>query len=269
MLRSSQRAMLVIALTFAASPLLAQRIIQDDDWTDRCHRWNRDRDNYCESRQYGFRAPRGRIEVDGRQNGGVSIIGWDRDSVDVIARVQATADDLDEARALAKEIEVSVANGRISADGPSTRRRMSRSVSYEIRVPRAAALDLRAYNGGIKVRDVTGDVEMEAHNGPISVVAGGGNIRGRTQNGPITAELTGTRWQGAGLDLETTNGPVTLEIPERYAARLEAGTTNGPMTTDFPITVQGRIGRRIETTFNGGGPTIRMITTNGPIALRR
>jgi len=48
------------------------------------------------------------------------------------------------------------------------------------------------------------------------------------------------------------------------------GTTNGPMRSDFPITLQGHIStRRIDTEINGGGPTVRAVTTNGPLVLRR
>jgi hypothetical protein len=71
--------------------------------------------------------------------------------------------------------------------------------------------------------------------------------------------------------LGATNGPIELGIPEGYSAHLEFGTVNGPMTLDFPLTVtiQGRVGRRITTVLGKGGPPIRAITTNGPVALRR
>jgi hypothetical protein len=97
----------------------------------------------------------------------------------------------------------------------------------------------------------------------------GGDVRGRTQNGPLTVRLTGTRWDGSGLDAETSNGPVTIDVPENYSARLETGTVNGPMRVDFPITVQGRLNRRLETTLGSGGARLRAVTTNGPLVLRR
>ncbi|MGH7719113.1 MAG: hypothetical protein ACREON_09755, partial [Gemmatimonadaceae bacterium] len=71
------------------------------------------------------------------------------------------------------------------------------------------------------------------------------------------------------LDLRTTNGGVDLSIPGNYSATLETGTVNGGMSIDFPITVQGRITRRLTTQLGGGGPTIRAITTNGGVRIRR
>jgi DUF4097 and DUF4098 domain-containing protein YvlB len=157
----------------------------------------------------------------------------------------------------------------IGADGPSTERRESWSVSYLVHVPRSSDLSGETHNGPIGVHGVRGRMELRAENGPLSLDDVGGDVRGRTQNGPLTVRLTGTRWVGEGLDAETTNGPVTIEIPDDYSARLETGTVNGPMRVDFPITVQGRLNRRIETTLGSGGATIRAVTTNGPMVLRR
>jgi hypothetical protein len=43
------------------------------------------------------------------------------------------------------------------------------------------------------------------------------------------------------------------------------------MQIDFPITLQGRIGRmtRIRTTLGAGGAPVRVVTTNGPLSVRR
>ena len=69
---------------------------------------------------------------------------------------------------------------------------------------------------------------------------------------------------------ETSNGPLTLEIPERYNAQLETGTVNGPFTSDIPLSVRlsGRRTQRIEATLGSGGPPVRAVTTNGPVTIR-
>jgi DUF4097 and DUF4098 domain-containing protein YvlB len=81
--------------------------------------------------------------------------------------------------------------------------------------------------------------------------------------------LAGTRWDGEGLDVETTNGGIDVTVPEGYSARFETGTVNGGIDIDFPVTVQGRVGRRMTTTLGDGGPTIRAVTTNGGVKIRR
>jgi hypothetical protein len=65
---------------------------------------------------------------------------------------------------------------------------------------------------------------------------------------------------------------VHLSIPENYNAMLETGTVNGPVQADFPLTVtlDGRKNwRRFTTKLGDGGPPVRVVTTNGPLTLRR
>jgi hypothetical protein len=115
-------------------------------------------------------------------------------------------------------------------------------------------------------------MELSAQNGPITLSGVGGDVHASTQNGPLHVRLTGVRWNGAGLNAETRNGPVQLAIPEDYNARLETGTVNGPMQSDFPLTVTlgGRESwRRLATTLGSGGPLVRVVTTNGPVTLKR
>ncbi|MFN2570147.1 MAG: DUF4097 family beta strand repeat-containing protein, partial [Gemmatimonadales bacterium] len=118
---------------------------------------------------------------------------------------------------------------------------------------------------------VAGSMDLTTQNGPLSLSGVGGDVHARAQNGPLTIDLTGTRWEGTGLDAETQNGPADLRIPETYNAKIEFGTINGPMDVDFPITVtlNGRIRDRISTTLGSGGPPIRVVTTNGPMMVRR
>jgi DUF4097 and DUF4098 domain-containing protein YvlB len=84
-------------------------------------------------------------------------------------------------------------------------------------------------------------------------------------------ELEGRGWEGAGLDAETVNGPVHLAVPEGYSARIETGTVNGPIDIDFPLTVTLQPGRRRQftTVLGSGGAPIRVVTTNGPLTVRR
>jgi DUF4097 and DUF4098 domain-containing protein YvlB len=271
--RSSARVLAPLSLfvCFAASSLMAQRA-RHDEGIGRCRDgdWGDDsRSHYCEIRESGFKAG-GAVSVDPGQNGAIRFTGWDRDSVAVTAKIQTQAETDDEARALARDIRIVISNGSIRADGPGTGRRQSWSVSFEVSVPRRTDLTARTVNGPIAVDDVAGRMELTAVNGPVHLDGVGGDVHARTTNGPLVVTLSGAKWDGTGLDSETSNGPVELTIPANYSAHLETGTVNGPMNFDFPITVQGRFSsRNIETDLGGGGPTIRVVTTNGPLTVRR
>lgn len=242
-----------------------------EDWIDRC-RDDRDRARavHCEVREMRLPAT-GELSVNAGPNGGITVEGWDRAEILVRARVRTQARNEEEARELASEVRVEQGNGRIRSEGPrdSDWNRRNWSVSYEVFAPRRINLVLASVNGGLRVSQVEGDLELSTTNGGISLEQVAGAVRGRTTNGGLDVRLAGNRWNGSGLDLRTTNGGVTLTVPEDYSARLETQTVNGGMQIDFPVTVQGRIGKRIEADLGRGGAPIRVETTNGAIRIRR
>ena len=265
------RAKIIRIVTIAfALPLVAAA--QDRDraqrWLEDCqqNRWNNDRENYCEIRDVTVAAT-STITVDGRDNGGVAFYGADRGDVKVLALIQVWADNSDDARDIAKQVRVYTDGGRIRADGPSTRRHQSWTVSYQVTVPRKSNLEALTTNGGVSATGVQGRMNFSAVNGGISLTDVGGDVRAETTNGGVRATLTGTRWTGTGLDLRTTNGGVSVVVPRNYNAKLITGTVNGGMNVDFPITVQGTLGKTIETQLGSGGPTVRATTTNGGVRI--
>ncbi len=262
---------LLIALALAAAPsLLAQQ--DEDEWLENCRdHESRRRVPHCEIRNSGYRqAAGGMLTAEPNQNGGVTIRGWDRDSVHVQARIRAAARTEDQARAMAGEVRIATAGGNVRASGPSSEGNEHWYVSFVIYVPRRTDVRAETQNGPIGLSSIEGNIDVRAVNGPISLRELGGDVRARAQNGPISITLGGTRWSGTGLDAETQNGPMVLYVPEGYNAQLETGTTNGPMSIGFPITVMGRaLEKRITTTLGSGGPTIRARTHNGPLTIRR
>lgn len=222
-------------------------------------------DRYCEVREYSLEAT-GELAVDAGANGGIEVVGWDRDEVRLVARIHGW-DRGGDPRGLVRAVEIRT-GPVIEADGPRTRGRAGWSASYELRVPRETALRLDATNGGIHLEQLAGTVDARTTNGGLHLVGGAGRVRGETTNGGIHLELTGAQWAGAGADLRTTNGGVEIVVPGDYSAELETGTVNGGMRLDIPITVQGRIDRRIRTRLGDGGALIRAITTNGGVVVR-
>ena len=239
---------------------------------DPCRNYNdRDDDYYqhCEVRDSTL--PPGPLNVDAGQNGGVSVEAWDRNEIRVRAIVRGSARDEARAKSIASQVQVQAGGGRVYASGPDLDRREWWSVSYRINVPRKNDLDLSATNGGITIVGVSGNLRFDTTNGGVKLQDVGGRVNGATRNGGLDVRLNGTRWEGEGLDVETSNGGVTLSIPDGYNAELETRTVNGGLSIDFPITVQGELTSRrgITTTLGSGGPPVRARTTNGGVRIRR
>lgn len=248
----------------------AQRSDDGRSWLERCRDgWgDRDRAVACREQVITMAVTGGELSVNARPNGSITVVGSNRRDIHVTARIQAQARRQADADDILGEIDIVTDRG-LRAEGPQAGRDEGWSVSYVIEVPREIDLALSSTNGGVNVRDVTGRLEMSTTNGGITLASVAGDVRGRTSNGSVNVTLDGERWQGPGLDVQTTNGSVRLYVPERYHANLETGTTNGGMNFDFPVTVRGRISRRMETQLGDGGALIRVMTTNGGVSVAR
>jgi DUF4097 and DUF4098 domain-containing protein YvlB len=235
--------------------------------------WNSDRlQGHCEIKEQTL-PDGGPITVDGGQNGGVSVKGWDRGEILVRARVQTAASTQAEADQLAAQIRIETAGLRIHAEGPEQSNNAHWSVSFEVMVPGRSDLSLSASNGGVSIVDVHGKIEFKTTNGGVNLVRVGGNVQGNTTNGGVNVVLTGARWDGEALNVRTTNGGVNLLMPDNYSAHLETGTVNGNVSSDIPLNVpvnsRGRMPKDISVDLGAGGPTVRATTTNGGVRLGR
>jgi hypothetical protein len=231
--------------------------------------WNDDNYRSCDIREYTM--PAGALTVDAGRNGGIRVDGWDRGEIRVQAIVVAQARREEEAKQLASEVQVQAGGGRVSATGPSNGNRERWSVSYRINVPRRTDLELVANNGGITITDVSGNIRFETTNGGVRLTDLAGDVRGETSNGGLTVALAGDRWDGTGIDVQTSNGGVTLMIPDNYNADLTTRTANGGFQSEVPLTLQGELSPRrgISTTLGSGGPPVNVRTTNGGVRLSR
>ena len=223
----------------------------------------------CEVREQTLAPNGGVITIDGRQNGGISVKGWDQGQILIRARVQAGAPTVSEAEALAKQIQIETSGAKIFASGPDNRRDYHWDVSYEVFVPRHSDLSLEAHNGGIAIAEVSGRIDFRVTNGGVVLKRVGGNVKGGATNGGLVVELSGDHWEGDSLDVSTTNGGIVMSIPENYSAHLETGTVNGNLSVDFPVTVQGRISKELAVNLGSGGATVRAMTTNGGVKIRK
>ncbi|MFP5248001.1 MAG: hypothetical protein ACLGH0_15005 [Thermoanaerobaculia bacterium] len=188
-------------------------------------------------------------------------------------------------------IRVSLEDGELRATGPSGQGDRWQ-VSYHIRAPRNANLDLETENGPVSIRDVDGTVvaraangplalqnlrgtiEATTTNGPISISGGGGTMRVRATNGPLSVHLSGNAWEGGSLDASTKNGPLTVKLPRNYGSGVVV-ETSGHSPIQCRAAGCGRVRSMGDDDYDeprtielGSGPAmVRISTTNGPVTI--
>jgi DUF4097 and DUF4098 domain-containing protein YvlB len=237
----------------------------------------RDQDNYdndsprarhCEVKEQTLAAT-GALNVDGMQNGGISVKSWERNDVLVRYRIQTQGATQAEADNLASQIRVTTAGGQVRAEGPEQNGKLQWDVGYEIFVPRQTNLSLRTHNGGIGISGVHGQIEFEATNGGVALKQLGGNVKGETVNGGLSVELIGNTWDGEGLNVKTTNGGLSVSVPDNYSAHLDTGTVNGGFAVSPSIAEVKRGTKQLSLNLGSGGTSLRIHTTNGGVSIKR
>ena len=224
------------------------------------------------------------VRVESAQNGGIYVYGWDRQEFGVLNCKAALADERAAAETNLQAIQMSFENGRLSVHGPEGGDWTSYLI---IHAPRNGSMSLSGMNGPISVSDVSGKVEVhnmngpfaiknssgvisaEIMNGPISYAGNSGDVHLRAENGPIAVKLAGTSWNGKGLDAESTNGPLALQLPNHYASGVLVQSRGRS-----PFHCSGCEGARKDfddnsksVQFGTGSPVVRLSTVNGPVSI--
>lgn len=213
------------------------------------------------------------IDADGRVslknvNGAVNISAWDRNEVQIDAVKRArTKEALDQA-----SIVIDSANSSISIRTrypESEGRKDSASVEYTLKVPRRARLfAIETVNGGVLVKEVSGDVKASSVNGPVIAENLASEAQLSTVNGRIEAsfaKLEGTPT----ISLHTVNGSISLAIPERANAEVSAHTVHGGIVSDLgaPAPRGWKPGGSFSGQIGKGGARIKLNSVNGGIRI--
>lgn len=225
-----------------------------------------------------FDVARGERLVLENVNGSVTVESWDQPRVRIEAERVVKASGAARAKEAMQELRIDVSHdgGVLSVktrfpkshDGILswlTGTNVDYEVTYRITIPRVFDADLETVNGRIEAREIEGRLRFDTTNGGIEVIRSAGSIDASTTNGSIHAELT--RVDPAPMRLDTTNGKIVLAIPRGTGATVDASTTNGSIDTDFPISTTSFRRNRISGEINGGGPELRLRTTNGSIRI--
>jgi hypothetical protein len=139
-------------------------------------------------------------------------------------------------------------------------------VRYVVEVPEAVAVRVRNTNGRITLADLAGRVVADTTNGGVSGLGLRGPVEASTTNGGIEMDLAAVAAEG--VTLETTNGGIRLALPSDARADISARVTNGGIDSGrLAVEALEMSRRRLEGRLNGGGPAIRLETTNGGIRL--
>jgi hypothetical protein len=152
------------------------------------------------------------------------------------------------------------------SEGRMNTRRNDVQVDFEVRVPAGVRFVGRTVNGDVEAEGLDSDVKAVTVNGDIDVSTLG-FAEATTVNGSIRAVM-GSNTFGDGVEFETVNGSIELDLPDDIDADLDASWVNGGLETDLPFLLQGQVARRqARGRLGDGGPRLALSTVNGSIRI--
>jgi hypothetical protein len=146
------------------------------------------------------------------------------------------------------------------------------SVDYEIQVPRDVDVRVRASGAGIRVSNVTGDIDLSSSGGAVRVEGSSGALRLHSSGGGVSgiglhSTVVDASSSGGGVELEflseptnvratSSGGGVTVVIPDTDVAyRIEATSSGGSVSRE--VRSDPAASRRIHVSSSGGSVTVR------------
>lgn len=203
------------------------------------------------------------LRVVASDEGGVSIRGWNRPYARLIVCRYAVANTKSQAIRLLGAITVSHEKGEIRAFGPPHDNTQAWWVNMILYVPRRATVDVRAANGGVAIRNMSGNVTAHATSGGISVAQSTGRYKISTNSGGITLE----RVSGM-VEASSREGAIALKVPADELPFIEARIAEG--ASEILCQLQSCGGGlwaadRRQLRLGHGTPTYRLTTNAAPI----
>lgn len=226
------------------------------------------------------------LVLSGSSRGGVTVTGTDASAFTITACKVAAGDDEKEASALLPKIALRNAGGRISVEGPDDGAWTGflvvlapRDADFSIETTNgpvsasglSGSVAIRVENGPVTLNNLTGALSVDAVNGPVTLKSSSGDVRIKAANGPVSVTLSGTRWEGKGLDADSKNGPLTLRMPDGYSSSVRVETsTHSPLSCraaacEGARREDGRRTRLLE--FGGSDAVVRLSSANGPVSI--
>ena len=182
----------------------------------------------------------GTVTLIGAPRGSVTVEGWARNEVQIIADIEIKAPseaDLDQLAAVNGFIfDEDLNHLRVLTTGTHDRAFMKRAaknfpkkllnlpwkIDYRLRVPVNTDLEVNAGHGAVKLSGVEGSLRVTATEGETALTLSGGTVSTTVTAGVITLSIPVRSWRGSGADLRIASGTINVELPAGFSGDIDA-----------------------------------------------
>ena len=229
--------------------------------------------------------------------GSVKLTGWDRNQVEIVARIVMTERvDADFARRAVEAVRIEVSGDarQLSirpiyddvprGDGLNYLSRPLPDVNFEIQAPRHMSLILDTDRTEVELRGIDGTLNLKSDRGKVTAHDVGGDVRLKMDRGgnsalsglrgTLTVEMDRSDLTVGALEisgdsrLDVSRGEVEMKLPRTQGLSVSANIgRRADFDSEFAISTS-KFRDRVEGDINGGGPKLLIHTDRGKVELK-
>jgi hypothetical protein len=234
----------------------------------------------------------GTVTIIGAPEGSVTIEGWSRSEVDIIAEIQLRADteadldllarvntvvldeDMNHLRVLTTGTHDRVFMRAVAKKFPKTLLGLPWRVDYRIRVPASTDLDINAGRGAINLAGVEGNIRLTGTEGEANLKVSGGTLSATMAVGKLNLSIPLRSWRGVGAELRLAAGEVTIELPVGFNGDIDAEILRSGQIIDSygglqPRESPGITAQKMKVRAGAGGASFRLTIGDGTILIKK
>jgi hypothetical protein len=234
----------------------------------------------------------GTVTVIGAPRGAVTIEGWARNEVELVADIEIkgpTEADLDQLAAVNTFVfDEDMNHLSVLTTGTHDRAFMKRTaknfpkrllnlpwkIDYRLRVPINTDLEINAGHGPVKLSGVEGAMRVSATESETALTLTGGTVATTVTAGVITVKIPVRSWRGGGADIRIASGTINVELPAGFSGDIDAevlrvgkivNTYEGLAAREKP----GITERTVRARAGAGGAYLRFTVGDGTVNIKK
>jgi hypothetical protein len=242
-----------------------------------------------DSRRFAFG---GTVTVIGAPRGAVTIEGWSRNEVELVADIELNApteaeldqlatvntfvfdEDLNHLSVLTTGTHDRNYMKKVAKNFPKKLLNLPWKIDYTLRVPTNSDLEINAGFGPVKVAAVEGALRITATESETTLMLTGGLVTTTVTAGVVTLTVSVRSWRGAGAEIRLATGIVNLDLPPGFNGDIDAEilrigkiviTHEGLAAREKP----GITERTVRARAGAGGAFFKVTVGDGTVNIRK
>lgn len=234
----------------------------------------------------------GTVTLIGAPRGAVTVEGWTRNEVELVAEIEIkgpTEADLDQLAAVNNFVfDEDMNHLSVLTTGTHDRAFMKRAaknfpkrllnlpwkIDYRLRVPINTDLEISAGHGPVKLSGVEGALRVSATESETALTLTGGTVSTTVTAGVITLNVPVRSWRGGGADIRIASGTINVELPPGFSADIDADVlrTGKIVNTYEGLAAREKPGiteRTVRARAGAGGPYLKFTVGDGTVNIKR